>query len=285
MLPALVHLMQKPKAAGYLRDIVLLTDGDLGNEEQIFAALEQNLNGARLYTIAIGSEPNLFLATKMAQYGRGTFTHIADIKEVEEQMTRLFATLETPVLTDVKVSFEGVDVADVYPERAPDLFLRRPLLIYGRIAKGQKGTMYLSGNAGGEKYENKVSFDCSKATRHPGITTLWARQYVEHEMDQWHRADEKTQAEIRSAIIAHAIRYHLVTRFTSLVAVEDVVANTGGQARTVPVPNELPAGWQMDKVFGAPATGTSDEFFQAIGITLLFVGAVLAIGMRKAGVL
>jgi len=87
MLPALLHLMRIPEAPGYLRHIVLLTDGDLGNEEQIFTALRHELGNARLFTIAIGSAPNIFLATKMAQFGRGTFTHIAHIEEVQEQMT------------------------------------------------------------------------------------------------------------------------------------------------------------------------------------------------------
>lgn len=82
----------------------MLTDDDLGNEEQIFAALAQNLGSARLYTVAIGSAPNLFLATKMAQFGRGTFTHIADIHEIQAQMTHLFSNIESPVLTDVNVA-------------------------------------------------------------------------------------------------------------------------------------------------------------------------------------
>jgi hypothetical protein len=99
MLPALLHLMRKPETSGFLRHIVLLTDGDLGNEEQIFAALRSNLGGARLYTVAIGSAPNFFLATKMAQFGRGTFTHIAEIGEIREQMGRLLSTIESPVLT------------------------------------------------------------------------------------------------------------------------------------------------------------------------------------------
>ena len=89
MLPALLHLMRKPQIPGYLRHIVLLTDGDLGNEDEIFAALRSDLGDARLYTVAIGSAPNLFLATKMAQFGRGTFTHIADIGEISEQMLSL----------------------------------------------------------------------------------------------------------------------------------------------------------------------------------------------------
>jgi Ca-activated chloride channel family protein len=281
MLPALLHLMRKPETAGYLRHIVLLTDGDLGNEEEIFAALRSDLAGARLYTVAIGSAPNLFLATKMAQYGRGTFTHIADISEIKEQMTRLFEGIESPVLTDVKLTFTGVEVSDVYPNRVPDLFLGQPLLIFGRITQGRAGTMHLTGRAGNDTYETTVAFDASQATFHPGITTLWARQRVEELMDHWRHSDEKGQTEIRGSLIAHAIRYRLVTRFTSLVAVEEIVSNTSGQSNTVPVPTELPAGWKMDKVFGAPATGTTDAFFEALGTTLLLGGICLLLFTRK----
>ncbi len=279
MLPALLHLMQKPETPGYLRHIVLLTDGDLGNEEQILAALEHNLGNARLYTVAIGSAPNLFLATKMAQFGRGTFTPIADISQVQEQMTRLLETIESPVLTDVKLRFEGVEADEVYPRRLPDLFLRQPLLIYGRIAKGHAGKVHLTARAGGETYEKTIAFDASKATFHPGITTLWARQKVEGLMDDWRHADEKGKAEIRGQVIAHAIRYRLVTRFTSLVAVEEVVTNAGGQSKKVGVPTELPAGWKMDKVFGAPATGTADAFLEMLGVLLLMAG----IGLWRLG--
>jgi Ca-activated chloride channel homolog len=275
MLPALLHLMRKPQAPGYLRHIVLLTDGDLGNEDAIFAALQHHLGNARLFTLAIGSAPNHFLATKMAQFGRGTFTHIADIKEIEEKMTRFFETIESPVLTDVKLSFEGVEVADVYPERPPDLFLKQPLVIFGRIAKGRAGTVRLTGRAGSEPYETHIDFDASKASFHPGITTLWARQRVEELMDQWRQSDEQGQAAIRASTIAHAIRYRLVTRFTSLVAVEEIIANTSGRSDTVPVPTELPAGMQLDKVFGAPATGTADAFLEMLGFTLLLMGSLL----------
>ena len=250
----------KATSPGYLRHIVLLTDGDLGNEEEIFAALRSDLGNARLYTVAIGSAPNLFLATKMAQFGRGTFTHIADISEIREQMTRLFDSIESPVLTDVKLSFEGVEVADMYPEHVPDLFLQQPLLVYRAHLQRRDREVHMTARAGNEPYETTIAFDASKATFHPGITTLWARQSVEEMMDQWRHSDENGQAEIRSSMIAHAIRYRLVTRFTSLVAVEQVVVNASGQSNTVAVPTEFPAGWQMDKVFGAPATGTADAF-------------------------
>jgi Ca-activated chloride channel homolog len=285
MLPALLHLMRQPQHPGYLRHIILLTDGDLGNEEQIFAALRRDLGGARLYTVAIGSAPNLFLATKMAQFGRGTFTHIADIHEIQAQMTHLFESIESPVLTDVKLSFEGVEVADVYPERPPDLFLGQPLLIFGRISKGRVGKVHLTAGEGNDSYETSITFDAARATFHPGITTLWARQRVEDLMDRWRQSDENGQAETRASVITHAIRYRLVTRFTSLVAVEEIVANQGGQSKTVPVPGESPEGWHMDKVFGAPATGTADAFLETLGVALLLAGIVFLSLVRRAGAL
>jgi len=275
MLPALENLMLKPTIPGFLRHIVLLTDGDLGNEEEIFTALRRDLGTARLFTVAIGSEPNMFLATKMAQFGRGTFTHIADINEVQEQMGHLFENIESPVLTDVKLSFDGVDVADVYPARTPDLFQRQPLLIYGRIIRGKSGTVHLTGNAGGRAYESTLAFDATKASFHPGITTLWARQRVEELMDQWRESNEKDRVIVRAGIVDHAIHYHLVTRFTSLVAVEEVVVNSTGQSNTAAVPTELPAGWKMEGVFGAPATGTMDDFLETLGISLLLAGLIL----------
>jgi Ca-activated chloride channel family protein len=285
MLPALLHVMRKPETPGYLRHIILLTDGDLGNEEQIFAALHVHLGGARLYTVAIGSSPNFFLATKMAQFGRGAFTHIADIGEIREQMGRLLGTIESPVLTDVKLAFEGVEVADVYPQRPPDLFLRQPLLLYGRISQGHSGRLRLTARAGDQPYEANFVFDTSTASFHPGITTLWARQRVEDLIDQWRLSDEDARAGIRATLIAHAIRYRLVTRFTSLVAVEEIVANPSGASTTVPVAEELPAGMQLEKVFGAPATGTADAFLEALGVALLLLSFVLWYLVRKVGAL
>jgi Ca-activated chloride channel family protein len=281
MLPALLHVMRKPEIPGYLRHIVLLTDGDLGNEEQIFAALRHDLGGARLYTVAIGSAPNFFLATKMAQFGRGSFTHIADISEITERMGRLLETIESPVLTDVKLSFEGVELAEVYPQRLPDLFLRQPLLIYGRITKGRKGAVHLTARAGDQPYEASFAFDASTASFHPGITTLWARQRVEDLMDRWRLSEEDARENVRASLIAHAIHYRLVTRFTSLVAVEEVITNVGGESTTVAVPTELPAGMQLDKVFGAPATGTADGFLEALGMMLLFMSILMSVALWR----
>jgi Ca-activated chloride channel homolog len=285
MLPALEHLMAMKAEPGFLRYIVLLTDGCLGNEDQIFASLKRGLGPARLFTVAIGSAPNHHLATKMAEFGRGSFSHIADAAEISLQMGRLLDQIESPVLTDLGLEWEGVQVEDVYPSRLPDLFLGRPLLVFGRITGGQGGLVRLSGTARDARFSEELPFALESSSFHPGITTLWARERIEDLLDSWRQSDgEEARAEWRSRIVADAIRYHIVTRFTSLVAVEQKVVNAGGVVTTAAVPTEMPAGWRMDKVFGAnPAGGTADLFLETLGAALLTVGLLaIAAGRRRS---
>ena len=141
----------------------------------------------------------------------------------------------------------------------------------------------MTARAGDQPYEATFDFDTATATFHPAITTLWARQRVEDLTDRWRLSDDDARSGIRATLIAHAIRYRLVTKFTSLVAVEEVIANTSGALNTVAVPTELPAGMQMEKVFGAPATGTADNFLEALGVAMLLFGLALAFSPKLLG--
>jgi Ca-activated chloride channel family protein len=287
MLPALEHVMAMPRTPGVQRYIVLLTDGCLGNEDEIFTALERGLGDARLFTVAIGSAPNHHLATKMAEFGRGSFTHIADVTEVSEQMGRLLDRIDSPVLSDLKLSFDGGAVEDVSPKRPPDLFLREPLVVLGRIHGEARGTLRVVGQTRDQAYEHEFALDPASASFHAGITTLWARARVGEAMDDWRRAtSDEEKGRLRAGIVADAIRYNLVTRFTSLVAVEERIANTTGLApQRADVATELPHGWTMEKVFGpAPATGTADLFLQTLALVLLAAGAALRLMARPVRV-
>jgi Ca-activated chloride channel family protein len=285
MLPALESAMAMPASEAHLRNIVLLTDGCLGNEEQVFASVKRNLGAGRLHVVAIGSAPNHFLAAKLAQYGRGTMTHITDASEVGSQMEALLGRIDRPVLADIDLDFGDLEVDDVFPKKMPDLFAREPLLVFGRITGSGEGSVTVSGTTGGGRQERELPVTLAHAPFHPGVTTLWARAKLDHLMETWRDArDEDEKGSARAAVVAIAIQHHLVTAFTSLVAVEQEIVNPDGDPESHAVPTEMPKGWKMDKVFATnPATGTSDLFLEGLGVLLLLLGGALLAPLLRGG--
>jgi len=79
----------------YLRQVVFLTDGEIGNEQQLFDTISAMRGRSRVFMVGIGSAPNSFLMTRAAELGRGTFTHISSIAQVEERMRTLVEKLES----------------------------------------------------------------------------------------------------------------------------------------------------------------------------------------------
>jgi Ca-activated chloride channel family protein len=274
-LPALQAVLTLPANPGFLRQIVLLTDGCLGNEDQLLASLRGGLGDARLYTVAIGSAPNHHLAAKLAEYGRGTFKAITDGSEVQTQMGRLLDQISNPVLTDLHLTWQGLDVQDVLPRRLPDLYQGQPLLLYGRLASGAAaGTLVLEGRAQQQVFRRELVIDPARARYQAGIPTLWARARVEELMDRWRDASEGApRDEARRAIVDLALRQRLVTRFTALVAVEERPAHDQGTPEAVAVATELPAGWQLGQA--NLATGNADLFLEALALGLLAAGVLL----------
>ena len=102
-----------------VRQIVFITDGSIGNEDELFAAIHDGLGRSRLFTVGIGSAPNAYFMTRAARQGRGTFTYMDDVTKVSEQSAKLFAALENPVMTDLEVKLP-TGAADVYPAPLPD---------------------------------------------------------------------------------------------------------------------------------------------------------------------
>ena len=102
-----------------VRQIVFITDGAIGNEEQLFEEIVSTVGDSRLFTVGIGSAPNSWFMRKAAQFGKGTHTHIGDISEVTEKMRILFDQISTPLATKLQVSWPSE--VEAYPQRIPDL--------------------------------------------------------------------------------------------------------------------------------------------------------------------
>ena len=129
MLPALQQALFDRRETTDLRQIIFMTDGQIGNEAALFQTIQQHLEQSRLFTIGIGSAPNSYFMRKAAEFGRGTFTYIGKTAEVRNKMERLFRKLENPALTDIQVEFSPPTASDMVPQRIPDLYVGEPVMI------------------------------------------------------------------------------------------------------------------------------------------------------------
>lgn len=236
MFGALTAALQQPARAGLTRQIIFVTDGAVDNEDQLFGLIHRGLGASRLFTVGIGSAPNSHFMTKVAEFGRGTFTFIGNVEEVASKMGDLFAKIESPVLQDVSIEFVGVgaDRVESWPKRIPDLYLGEPLVVAARLG-GVPRQARVRGTLNGNPYESVVDLDNGEEAG-GAIHVLWARRKVQALLDgAIEGADpEATRTEVISLGLAH----HLVTRYTSLIAVDVTPVRPGHEPlvdRNVPV--------------------------------------------------
>ncbi len=256
MLPALEAALrtQGPVAAGALRQVVFLTDGAIGNEGQLFQEIQNNRGDARVFTVGIGSAPNSHFMTKAAEYGRGTFTLIGSESQVAARMGELFTKLESPVMTDISATFEGAATGDITPNPMPDLYRGEPVVLTAELdGAAPEGKLRIVGKAGDQPW--RVEMDIAKAATGEGVAKLWARRKIDDlEASAATIADPATlDRQIETVALAH----HLVSRVTSLVAVDATPSRPAGENLTeTAVPLNLPAGWDFGKVFGEKSDAT-----------------------------
>jgi Ca-activated chloride channel family protein len=276
--PALKHAMNMTHQSDTLKMIIFLTDGSVGNENQLIALVNQDIGKSRLFTVGIGSAPNSYLLEKVSQFGRGTSTHISNINEVESKINELFSKIENPVLTDLKLDIS--DKAEVVPDPIPDLFAAQPLIILGRVDDLLSTKTRLIGKTLNSYFTLDIPLDFRTATKEPAIPTLWARSKISNLMDEYRLGNEG----VKSEIIDVAINHKLMTKFTSFVAVEHKIVNSIGKSRIHAIPTELPEGWVYEKVIkgeglvklaSLPQTASKAPLIAIIGFVLITTGAFM----------
>lgn len=250
MLPALrTALAMDTPNDKRLRQVIFLTDGAIGNEAALFETISSSRGDARIFTVGIGSAPNSFFMSRAAEIGRGTFTHIGALHEVAERMGLLFRKLETPAITDIDLTWpEGAEV-DISHSLVPDVYIGETLVLAAR-ADTDTGPLALTGTSGAQPWTVNLSLD--QASDRKGVSKLWARKKIAAlELDR--ARGQIPQAELDASILDLALAHSLISRLTSLVAV-DVTPSRGQEDALISrdVPLNLPHGWDFDKVFGEP---------------------------------
>ncbi len=261
MLPALTLALDGSAHHDRLRQVVFMTDGQAGNEPELFRIIQERLGDSRLFTVGIGSAPNSYFMRQAAEFGRGTFTYIGKLDEVQEKMDGLFRKLERPAVTDLRIDSAGWQDADFLPARLPDVYDGEPLVLAVR-ASAIPARIILTGTRNGQPWRSELSL--ANAESRPGLSVFWARRKI-HELSERldHGAD---QDELRHEILTLALRHHLVSRLTSLVAVDVTPARpTAESLRTGAVPTHLPHGQDYQALFGLPQTATPARLHLALG--------------------
>ncbi len=265
MLPALLTAFSQPTVENHLRQIVFITDGSVGNEAELFESIKDNLGGARLFTVSIGTAPNSFFMRKAAQFGRGTVTTIHSQSEVTEKITALFNQLENPVLRNIQIEWPESIETEQYPRRIPDLYLGEPLVVYTKSGV-LEGKIKISGMLSNETWSSIVSFPESSNSK--GQTTIWARKKIEYLMDSMISGTSEEQ--IKPEVISLALKHSLVSRYTSFVAIDtEPVRPESESADEKLVANLMSQGSTMDITF--PRTATSATLSLYIGLLLLLI--------------
>jgi len=260
-----------------VRQVIFLTDGSIGNEDALFSIIESQLGNSRLFTIGIGSAPNSHFMNRAAKFGRGTHTYIGNVTEVQTKMETLFSKLESPVLTNIHIQWPE-DCAnqncgiESWPQNIPDLYLGEPLLISTR-SDTLPGSLTIKGEIAGKKWQASLSLKGGQ--KDSGIPVIWARKKIAALMDQMRRSDKVE--ELRNTIIETALKHHLVSKYTSLIAVDVTPARTKeALLKSHALSVNLPAGWDYKKVFGQlPTTATNASVAFLSGLLMLFSGLLL----------
>jgi Ca-activated chloride channel family protein len=268
MKPALEAALTSDLAPGFVRQVVFLTDGAVGNEGELIQLIQRRLSDRRLFTIGIGSAPNSFFLAKAAQYGRGTFTFIGDVREVAEKMGALFTKLESPVLTDVAISWPGK--TEVWPREPGDLYAGEPIVAVAQT-DALEGNVTITGRRGGTAWSASVPLSAS--ANEPGIGVLWARAKIEALTDSLKGGEQ--EADVRKSVIEVALAHHLVTKYTSLVAIDVTpTALPGTTSIKTALPTNLPEGASFEAIFGGAQTATPATLYLLLGLIALLMAVI-----------
>lgn len=241
ILPAFLRALALPRTPGTSRIVVVATDGYVRVEPELFELVRQHLGEANLFPFGIGTAVNRYLIEGLARAGRGEPFVILKPEEAPRQAERFRRYIETPVLTNIKVSFQGFQAYEVEPASLPDLFALRPLILLGKYRGQPEGSIIITGRTAAGDFRREIKVEPALASAdNAALRYLWARERLQRLSDHQRLAREEDAAKIKE-ITDLGLKYHLMTAYTSFVAV-DKVKRADGTWETVKQPLPLPEG-------------------------------------------
>ncbi|MEW6444158.1 MAG: VIT domain-containing protein [bacterium] len=239
-LPALEKALNQPEDPKRSRIVLFLSDGYIGYEAEVLKYMREHRGRTNLFPLGVGTSVNRYLIDAMARVGQGEPFYITPDENPDEVVERFFAYVSRPALTHVELEFQGIEVLEPMPARLPDLFAGRPLSVVGKYDDAGRGKVVLRGWLAGKAWQQTLEVELPEsAPGNPGLARLWARRAIEEWSDR-QAVREIAEETARKQVTELALRYSLMSAYTSFVAIDSQVRNTSGDSRTVAVPVPLP---------------------------------------------
>jgi len=242
MTAGILHSLHMPGDDEALRLILMLTDGYIGEERRIVEVVDENLGDARIFSLGVGSSVNRLLLENLAEVGRGSVAYQLPDASIEDTVRDFYDRIAHPAMTDIELDFGGLDVWDMYPSRIPDLWAGQPLRVVARY-RGSADSVRVFGEVGGEEVSLSLPLDLDTAEEHEAVTTLWARRAIHDITYDLSLSDPEREASITPLALEH----HLVSAWTSLVAIEQSPSACGPAERSISIDHYVPSGTQLEE--------------------------------------
>ena len=245
MIEGIKAALDFPHDARRLRIVSFMTDGYIGNEAEIFEAVASHLGAARIFSFGVGSSVNRYLLDGLARIGNGAVAYVGLDESSERAVDQFYERVAHPALTNVGIDWGGLQVSDVYPQRIPDLFVGRPVVLTGRFTGTRPATITVSGRSGDGRHSIVLRVDpAAPESQHAAIASVWARLKIADLEDNDTRAG--TASDGAAAIKDVALEYGLMSAYTAFLAVDSSAATAGDHGTTVVQPVPMPEGVSYD---------------------------------------
>jgi Ca-activated chloride channel family protein len=267
LLSALSEAYKLPrKDASSSRSMVVITDGYISVEKEAFELIRNNLNTANVFTFGIGSSVNRYLIEGMAKVSNSE-SFVATTKASAQYAAEDFKEyIDSPLLSQISLEAEGVEIYDVYPQTVPDVFASRPITIFGKYRGAPKGKLILKGYQGKEEIRQVFKVSNGKLSiKNKALRYLWARKKIE-ELDDYKKLFSD---DVKDSVISLGLKYNLATNYTSFVAVDEAVVNKDGSLKTVKQALPMPQNVNNSAVGAEAAVSAKSAFNKSFEIQFL----------------
>lgn len=236
---ALEDALRIPASADTSRNIVVISDGYIWGESEVFQLIHENQSEADFFSFGIGYAVNRYLMEGIAKTGQGESFIVMEEEDAAAVAEKFRTYIQSPILTDIQVSFEGFDAYDVEPTTLPTLYASKPIVLLGKWHGEAEGTIKVTGKTGNGAFTQEIPVAEANSGSNDALGYLWARKRVERLTDY---GINPSNPDVKDEVTQLGLNYHMITPHTSFIAVIDIVRNPDADSTDVDQPNPLPLG-------------------------------------------